>query len=114
MCIGCLLSSLVVWFLLLLCQVFLVGHATVTAVLDGSSLGFIYYAGWEVCQSQCEVQVSAFVSFSVLSHGPDLDNNSINKVTKFLVKEFYWNRFQGSTQTSFQAFLQTKTFTFRV
>jgi hypothetical protein len=37
-----------VWFLLLLCQVFLVGHATVTAVLDGSSLGFIYYAGWEV------------------------------------------------------------------
>jgi hypothetical protein len=82
MWIGCLLSSLVVWFLLLLCQVFLVGHATVTAVLDGSSLGFIYYAGWEVCQSQCDVQVSAF---SVLSHGPDPDSSSINKVAKFLV-----------------------------
>jgi hypothetical protein len=89
MWIGCLLSSLVVWSLLLLCQVFLVGHATVTVVLDGSSLGFIYYAGWEVCRSQCDVQVSAFVAFSVLSHGPDLDSSSINKVTKFLVKGFY-------------------------
>jgi len=39
MWIGCLLSSLVVWFLLLLCQVFLVGDATVTVVLDGSWLG---------------------------------------------------------------------------
>jgi hypothetical protein len=37
-----------------------VGDATVTVVLDGSCLGFVYYVGWEVCQSQCEVQVSAF------------------------------------------------------
>jgi hypothetical protein len=114
MLIGCLLSSLVVWFLLLLCQVFLVGHATVTAVLDGSSLGFIYYAGWEVCQSQCDVQVSAFVAFSVLSHGPDLDSNSSHKVSKFLVKGLYWNKFPVSSQTSFRAFLQAKTFTSRL
>jgi hypothetical protein len=91
-----------------------VGHATVTAVLDGSSLGFIYYAGWEVCQSQCDVQVSAFVAFSVVSRGLDPDNSSINKVTKFLVKGFYWNRFLVSSQTSFEAFLQTKTFTSRL
>jgi len=114
MWIGCLLSSLVVWFLLLLCQVFLVGHATVTAVLDGSWLGFIYYVGCEVCQSWCEVQVSAFVAVSVLSHGPNPGSSSINKVTNFLVKGFYWNRFQVSSQTSFQAFLQTKTFTSRL
>jgi len=101
MCIGCLLSSLVVWFLLLLCQVFLVGHATVTAVLDGSSLGFIYYVGWEVCHSQYEVQVSTFLAITVLSHGPNPDSSSINKVTKILVKAFYWNRFQVSSQTSF-------------
>jgi hypothetical protein len=95
-------------------SVFLVGDATVTAVLDRSWLGFIYYVGCEVCQSQCEVQVSAFVAVSVLSHGPDPDSSSINKVTNFLVKGFYWNRFQVSSQTSFPAFLQTKTFTSRL
>jgi hypothetical protein len=108
------MSSLVVWFLLLPCQVFLVGHGTVTAVLDGSLLGFIYYVGWEVCQTQWKVQVSTFVAVSVFSHRPHPDSSSINKVTKFLVKAFYWNRFEVSSQTSFRAFLQTKTFTSRL
>jgi hypothetical protein len=84
-----LLTSIFVWFLLLLCQVFLVRHATVTVVLDGSSLGFIYNVGWEVCQSQCKVQVGTLVAVGILSHSPHADSSSINKVTKFLVKGFY-------------------------
>jgi hypothetical protein len=74
-----------------------VGDVTVTAVPDGSRLGFIYNIGCEVCQSQCKVQVSAFVAVSVLSHGPNPDSNSINKVTNFLVKGFHWKRFQVSS-----------------
>jgi hypothetical protein len=53
---------------------------------------------------------SAVVAVSVLSHGPHPDSSSINKVTNFLVKGFYWNRFQVSSKTSFQAFLQMKNF----
>jgi len=48
------------------------------------------------------------VAVGVLSHGLHPDSRSINKVTKFLVKGSYWNRFELSSQTSFRAFLQTK------
>jgi hypothetical protein len=41
------------------------------------------------------------------------DSSSSNKVTEFLVKGFYWNRFQV-INTSFQAFLQAINFTFRL
>jgi hypothetical protein len=101
----------------------LVFTAAMSSVLGGSChcdscsrwviTGVIMLDG-RFCQSQCDVQVSAFVAFSVLSHGPDLDSSSINKVTKFLVKGFYWNRFPVSSQISFRAFLQTKTFTSRL
>ncbi len=60
-----------------------------TAILGQSSLGFVYYAGSEVCQSQCDIEVCTFVAFSLLSHGPNPDSSSINKETKFLVKGFY-------------------------
>jgi pimeloyl-ACP methyl ester carboxylesterase len=49
---GCLLPSLVVWFWLSLCQVFLVGHDW------GASIG------WEVCRLRPD-RVIAYVAVSV-------------------------------------------------
>jgi len=90
------------WWVMPLWQLFLMGHHWGSSImLDGRFANHSATSKW------------APLSPFVLSHGPHLDSSSINKVTKFLVKGFYWNRFPVSSQTSFRAFLQTTTFTSR-
>jgi pimeloyl-ACP methyl ester carboxylesterase len=98
---GCLLSSLVVWFWLSLCQVFLVGHDW------GATIG------WEVCRLRPD-WVIAYVAVSVPFHIRQPDGSAIQKMTKLLGEGFYWNRFQVNSQTLFQVFLQTIHCTSRV
>jgi hypothetical protein len=75
---------MVVWFLLLLlCQVFLEGHGTVTVLLDRS---------WLLCRMGGLLITVKVCAFIILPHGPRPDSSSINKVTNCLVKEFYWNK----------------------
>jgi hypothetical protein len=43
----------------------------------------------------------AFVAVTVVSHGPDPDRSSINKVTNFCRRDFGKTRFQDSNKTAY-------------
>jgi len=92
------------WWVMQLWQLFLMGHDW------GSSMMLDVRFANHSAKSKC-VHLWPLVSCLVV---PTQTAASINEVTNFLVKGSYWNRFQISSQTSFQAFWQTKTFTSRL